>query len=209
MRLPLLPLASAACAVALLAGCGSQDASSGEPDATPTTPAGTTEPAAAAPDCPEGLRDANGKKGKPATVPATTLPQLGEVEGAWLCTYVPTHGGPKDKTGKGYTWVLDGKRTDVPADSLAAVGESLDGLAVPKPNQPCTMELGPRDLLLVRTAEGDVGVQVDRFGCHDVRLTSAPGEALAGTTTDLGTVTGVLAPGDALVKLIDGLTAEG
>ena len=206
MRLPLLPLASAACAVALLAGCGSQDTSSGEPDVISTTPKSTTEPATAAPDCPEGLEGGGGKKGRASITPATREPRLGTVEGAWLCTYHPVPGG-EQKGGKTYAWGLEGERSDVPADLIPAVNDAVAGLSLPGPDQPCTLELGPRDLLLVRTPDGVVGVQVDRFGCHDVRLTSAPGDALAGTTTDLGTVTGFLAPGDALVDLVDGLTA--
>lgn len=209
MTSPLLRLSVVAAAAVLLAACGSEAAPGAgdtgkEPVATDTpeaTEAGSE--LAGPPECPAGLKDADESLGAEVTGPATAAPTIGTVHAAWTCTYVPTTGGPTDESGEGYTWVLEGERAEVSTEDVAVLNKALTGIKVPDENRACTMDLGPRTLVLMQVDGGVIGAQVDRFGCSDTRLSADPANEIAGTTSDLGTVTGVLDPGKKLVKLLE------
>lgn len=92
-------------------------------------------------------------------------------------------------------WVL---RADdgFDASELAAVSEafacasSLTSKARPVPR------MGPRWMVVGATAAGQVGVVVDGFGCHKVRLTDDPHETPPGEGQAHGTVPGILDLGE-------------
>ncbi len=194
MTSPLLRLGAAAVTAILLAGCGSDPA----PTATDDSPTPTETPAAA-PACPATLFDGNRAESKTASAEATATPQWGDISAAWVCTYTPGVSTEERKSG----WTLAGDQVEVTGADLDTLRTGLAGLLVPEENRGCTMDLGPRSLVLAQVDGGTVGIVMDHFGCRDVRLTSDPAGAVAGTTSDLGTVPGTLAPGAELQSFLE------
>lgn len=169
---------------AVLAACG-QESPGGSPE--PPSPSVVDELSRHDGEpCPARLPD--GDAGAPAPGP----PDLPAVERAWVCRY---------EVG---SWTLAGEPRAVSSSGLATL-EGLLGRLEPAPaDQMCTMDLGPRYLLVLARGGDLTGVLVDAYGCRNVRLTDDPHTTPAGTTDGGGLVQGVLTgPGllDELVKV--------
>lgn len=137
---------------------------------------------------------------------APSKPSLLTPEDAWVCRYSPVEAAAEPGSdGTTWGWVREGEPRPVPASRLPALEASLGELVPAEADRICTMDLGPR-WLLVYSHEGDLtGVVVDAYGCRDVRLTDEPFVTPPGEATQDGTVPGVLA-GPA--GLLDDLMAE-
>lgn len=155
--------------------------------------------------CPDELPLGSDKRhGLGLDEPADEAPSLPDPEEAWVCTYnhrdSATGGG-----GASYAWVRDGDARQVPADQIPTLADALTALTPADPGRMCTLELGPR-LMLVYTHGSDLtGVVVDDFGCRDVRLTDEPFETAPGEATQPGTVPGVLSAPPALLAELEQL----
>lgn len=101
-----------------------------------------------------------------------------------------------------------GATSDVADGDLERYAAALTDLRPAEADQVCTLELGPRTLLVLEHDTGRVGVLADRFGCGSVRLTDDPVEVPAGEATTDGIVTGVLRPSAELRVLMDALRIE-
>ncbi|SEJ46354.1 hypothetical protein [Demequina mangrovi] len=190
-------LATAVLAAAVLAGCST---AAPEPSASPSAIAAT---------CPETLVEPDPvEHGLGPFEEATGTPSLPEPEAAWWCTYSALDTATPDPDGGvAYGWRLQGEPATIAADDLAAVSDLLDGLEIPDPMRACTADLGPRHLLVLASGSARIGVAIDAFGCHDVRLTDDPWSVAPGETTDPDLVTGVLSPPDGMLAALNGLVA--
>ncbi|WP_185994270.1 hypothetical protein [Nocardioides campestrisoli] len=199
------PTAAAAAGLlglALLAGCGTDDGSSGS--------GGTGTEASASPSdelaesagevCPADLPEPDEADQSRLGEPAASAPALSDAQQAWVCRYEPSVGSAEESGGS--TWQRVGTAQAVDPDSLPRIDKALAGLVPAEPDRACTMELGPRRVLVI-AHEGDLtGVVVDDFGCREVRLTSAPADRVAGLDKAEGIVPGVLSAPDDLVAFL-------
>ena len=156
MHLP-IRLATFALTALLVSGCGSGD----EPG-TRATEAPT--PDAPADPCPDRI------PGPGPMGPASAAPDLTLSETTWVCEY--------ELADKG--WALEGDPTSVDASQLPDLQEAVDELEPSRQDAMCTMDIGPRWMLV--TAEGaDLrSVLADAFGCRNVLVTNDPVEDPAG-----------------------------
>ena len=124
---------------------------------------------------------------------AEAAPSMPGFDAAWICVYQPTEAGPgPGGDGTSWVWVREGRAREVRAAHLPGLERSLGELVPAKGDRLCTADLG-RQLMLVGVKEGDlIGVVVDDFGCHDVRLTDEPFETAPGEARQPGTVPGIL-----------------
>ncbi|WP_122816850.1 hypothetical protein [Nocardioides pantholopis] len=183
---------------AVLAGC-SDDGSAA--DQAPGASAPPSAPSSGAPSgpatdgdpCPASLPEVPDDQGDDIEPVAETAPSLPAPEEAWACRYDPVEAGP-GPGGQGTTWgwELAGAATPVGAEDLAALADHLPLLRPANPARICTLELGPRWMLVYRTGQHRTGVLVDGYGCRDVRLTDDPFTTPAGEATRRGTVPGIL-----------------
>ncbi|WP_162599737.1 hypothetical protein [Nocardioides solisilvae] len=191
-------LAPALTLVLALGACGSDDGSgeAGSGSAPAATPEVVDELAAQEGEpCPASLpeppADATAQ-----SEPAAASPELGAVEEAWVCRY--------DAAGE--EWQRYGGPQPVDGEALAAFERDLAALEPAESDRSCTMELGPRWMLVTADAGDLTGVVVDGFGCREVRVTSLPGERVAGLDDEGGAVPGVL---QAPASLLETLRAVG
>lgn len=147
-------------AALLLAGCGG----SGPENQTAQDPAAGS-PAAQEPvsePCPATLPrdDRDAGEGDPPEVP--------EADQGWVCEY----GGPKAPD----TWRSTGDPAELDEEQLADVRQDLESLEpADLSNRMCTMDLGPRYLVVLAAGEDVLRVSVDDFGCRSVRVVGEPG----------------------------------
>ena len=178
-RLALLALPAALA----LSGCGDQTSD----DARAEDPASSTvEAVDLAEACPATLptdADADAERTR-----ATEAPELASPTEAWLCTYTVLAVDDQASDDQG-GWRLEGEPEQVDDSRLPALDEALSALAPADPDRPCTMDIGPRYLVVYAGETGLTGVAVDDFGCRDVRLTDDP------RTTPLGSGEGEAAAG--------------
>lgn len=187
------PLGLAATAL-LLSACGS-DASDREVE-DPGGGAGGSSPVGPE-SCPESLPKAAPGAVEPA--PAAQAPDLPTPMQAWRCFYGLAE---VEEGSRASGWELEGEPAELAPADLETFAAALDALEPAPTDQMCTMDLGPRALLVYAHAgEGVVGVQVDGFGCREVRLTSDPASVPAGEGEGDRVVPGVLAGDDVLVDL--------
>lgn len=114
-------------------------------------------------ECPARLAEAEDPAPR-ATTDAPTLPQLRD---AVTCTY-------QLSGDDGAAWVLEGEPRPVPEDVLADVQDAAGGLEPVAPDQMCTADAGPRQLLVAASDEGTVALVAEAFGCREVLFTSDP-----------------------------------
>lgn len=168
----------AAALLAALTGCGDGGSSGSSPEPTPIAADELARHDGR--PCPAQLPSEDG----PATGPAPGLPDLPGFDRAWVCRYQVE------------TWTLAGEPHEVPHADLGELEAALGGLAPAPAAQMCTMDLGPRYLLVVSDGRDLTGIQVDAYGCRDVRLTDEPHTTPAGRSQARGIPQGVFtAPG--------------
>lgn len=189
-------------ATVLLTACGDTGGSGGTVDdrgdagsVTSTTPTTTPtpEPTPVDLECPEQLAEAAGMVG-----PAEVTPTFPRLESAVVCSYFS---GESPDGG----WERQVGPVDVPEQDLAPMDDALAALRPAPADQMCTMDLGPRVLLLGATADGTVGVVTEAYGCRDVLLTDDPAGTAPGTGASGLAVPGSLAPGADLLALLEPL----
>lgn len=125
-----------------------------------------------------------------ATTAAVSDARFMRPDQAWVCRYIATSsGGPStDQSGPG-TWTLDGSVVELNKTQLRTIAPQLKGLTPITPNR-CTLDLGPRWVLVLAT-EGDLtGIAIDDFGCNITSLTENPHTIEPGTLTQHGVVGG-------------------
>lgn len=186
------PLGLAATAL-LLSACGS---GASEPQQEQDAGGGAGAPSSVDPAqaCPASLPTAAA-----AVQPAPRAPDLPTPLQAWRCFYGLAE---VEEGSRASGWDLEGEPEELAPGDLETFAAALDALEPAPTDQMCTMDLGPRALLVYAHAgEGVVGVQVDGFGCREVRLTSDPASVPAGEGEGDRVVPGVLAGDDVLVDL--------
>jgi hypothetical protein len=203
-RLHHLTTATAATAalVGVLSGCGSSDPTrASDPTPTPVDElaAHDGEP------CPARLPH-QGDHGLGADDPATSAPELAAADEAWTCRYQP-HDSVQDEEGTTWGWVREGAPRAVDPAGLDRLEPQLADLRPADADRICTMDLGPRWMLVLADGGDLTGVVVDDFGCRDVRLTDEPFETPPGEATAPRTVAGVLTGPDHLLPAIKGAHA--
>ena len=191
-----------AVAALALTACGNEADTAHDPSTHTSSPTASESTPVAAPKCPAGLGPANADDAPEAVEPATELPDLGMISTAWLCAYSPKVGSGSGEE-ESQPWESMSEAVELTGPELETLQNAVTGMSIPPKLQACTMDLGPRSLVLMQVDGGTVGLVMDHFGCRSVRLTSDPESAAAGTTSDLGTVTGVLNPGDELRTLLE------
>ena len=185
-----------------LAGCADSDPGQ---RATDTSSTASADEAAPRGDevCPERLPRGKGP-GFGTEQRAEAAPELPTPESAWTCRYQPVDGGPgPDGQATALEWEREGEARPVSSTALPDIMRDLSRLAPPDTaNQMCTMDLGPRWMLVLTTGQDLTGVVVDDFGCRSVRLTDDPFETAPGASDQDGIVPGVLtAPPNLLTDL--------
>jgi hypothetical protein len=183
-------MVAAALSAVLLSGCGgSEDDSPTAVD--PKDGSDTTVGELAAHDgqpCPDQLPQP--AEGLGTDQPAASAPTLPAVDQAWVCQYAANEANK---------WLLEGEANPVDAALLPDIETGLGALSPAPAHQMCTMDLGPRWMIVSATADGDLtGVVVDDFGCRSVRLTDEPFEVVPGE----GTFPGALSAPDGLLEKI-------
>lgn len=177
----------AAALLAALTGCGDGGTSRSAPAPSPTAADELARHDGR--PCPAQLPSEDGR----ATEPASGVPDLPAVVRAWVCRYEVE------------TWTLAGEPHEVPPTDLGELEAALTALAPAPGDQMCTMDLGPRYLLVVSDGRDLTGVVVDAYGCRGVRLTDDPHTIPAGRSQAPGVPSGVFnAPGllDELVAVV-------
>ncbi len=177
-------LAIAAAAV-LLAGCASGGGAGG-----PST-AVAAEPYTG---CPDVLVQADPPHhGFGTQDAASSAPDLGVPDSAWVCEYSAQDTGEPDPGGGAlYEWRLTTGPVTVADDALAALGDVLARVAVPPAERACTDDLGPRLLLVSVSGDLQVAMTIDDYGCREIRLTEDPWESAPGAPGDPDLPAGVL-----------------
>ncbi len=188
-------------------GAGPEDASQRPTGGAQETasPGSTTTPSG--PPCPRELpRPSAGSAVLGNTDPAAAAPRLPAFTQAWRCVYR----GSETDDGRDESWVWErlGAASDVADSDLERYAAALTDLRPAPADQVCTLDLGPRTLLVLEHDTGRVGVLADRFGCGSVRLTDDPAQVPAGEATTEGIVAGVLQPSAELRLLMDALRIE-
>ncbi|MDN4483937.1 hypothetical protein [Demequina lignilytica] len=191
-----------AAAAMLLAGCASGGG------AGPST-ASAVEPSTG---CPDVLVQADPPHhGFGTQDAATSVPELGVPEAAWVCEYVAEDTGDPDPDGGAlYEWRrTDAALAEVPDDALVELGDLLAMVDVPPADRACTDDLGPRLLLVAVTDDRQVAMTIDEYGCREIRLTEDPWESPPGSPSDPDLPAGVLmadgVDAAALVRELSGL----
>ena len=124
--------------------------------------------------------------------PATEKPALLQPDEAWVCRYNPDEVRRASSGGAVFEWRRAGQPQAVTDADLRDAERALGDLELADGSRLCTLELGPR-WMLVYSHDGDLtGVVVDDFGCRDVRLTDDPHTTPPGADRQRGTVGGVL-----------------
>jgi hypothetical protein len=185
-----------------LAGCADPDPGQ---RATDTSSTASADEAAPHGDevCPERLPQGK-DPGIGTEQPAEAAPELPSPESAWICQYQPVDSGPgPDGQATALVWEREGEARAVSSTTLPDIARDVSRLAPPDTaNQMCTMDLGPRWMLVYATGQDLTGVVVDDFGCRNVRLTDDPFETEPGASEQGGIVPGVLtSPPDLLANL--------
>ncbi len=175
----------AAVLLATLTGCGDGGASGSSPEASPTASDELARHDGR--PCPTQLPAEEGR----ATEPASGVPELPAFTRAWVCRYQVE------------TWTLAGEPLEVPHAALAEVETALGALAPAPADQMCTMDLGPRYLLVLSDGRDLTGIVVDAYGCRDVRLTDDPHSTPAGRSMAPGVPAGVFTAPGLLDKLVE------
>lgn len=154
--------AAAALLVTSLAGCGDDTV------ARPEDPAAVDELAQHDGEpCPDALQQSTADD--PGESPGFAADE------AWVCRYDPGDGEAAMR------WTRAGEPVPVGAERLADLLTSLEDLEpVSTDGRMCTMDLGPRYLLVLSDAGDLTGIAVDDFGCRDVRVTDEPFDATPG-----------------------------
>jgi hypothetical protein len=176
----LVLVASAALA---LTGCTNDDSGARRhacPEQLPTPPAGV-----------EGFRDF-----------ATELPKMPDADAAWLCKYVSAPTATPGSRSGAMVWSLEGEPAQLPAAGAAAVSEMVQGFTAFPGDVACTLDLGPRWLVVFQAGEDTFGITIDDYGCREARLTDDPFSVAHGYSTDPRLVRGSLStPRGVLVDL--------
>lgn len=184
--------------VATLSACGSAS-----DDADPGAPIAQVDELAdhGGEPCPAALPlDDDGAFG--GSDPASEAPSIPEADEAWVCQYDVKESEAEPDHRMMSSWMRAGEPAPVEGAALADLQTALAALAPASPNQACTMDLGPRFLVVVST-DGDLtGVLVDDYGCRDVRLTGDPYEVPAGAEGQDGIVGGILTGGTEVLQAV-------
>lgn len=187
-------------ATALLSACG--DTTGADSGSDPGAGAGKGGSASPAPrddaspvdlGCPERLVDSAG-----IVDPAPATPTFPRVEAAVVCSYLQ---GRSPDAG----WERTIGPVTVPEDRLASLDDTLAGLRPAPADQMCTMDLGPRVLVLAATTDGVVGVVAEQYGCRQVLLTDDPADVAPGAGDTGLAVPGALTGGDAVLSAVEPL----
>lgn len=142
--------------------------------------------------CPDRLAQASSEtNGFGTTTPARTAPRLPRPSAGIVCAY-SAHLATRNAEGAQFRWNRVGDPVTLSEEQRDALAADLAELKPPPESYACTSDLGPRWLLVYRSASGVVGVVVDDFGCREVRLTTDPAGIVAGEDPDPGLVRGVL-----------------
>ncbi|WP_460840423.1 hypothetical protein [Nocardioides marmoraquaticus] len=170
-------------------GGGSADSSgSASPEPEPRD-----EASPVALECPRRLADAAG-----IVDPAQATPTFPRVEAAVVCSYLQ---GRSPDAG----WERTVGPVEVPDDRLASLDDTLAGLRPAPADQMCTMDMGPRVLVLAATSDGVVGVVAEQYGCRQVLLTDDPADVAPGAGDTGLAVPGALSGGDAVLATVEPL----
>ena len=157
--------------------------------ANPAPPEGDSELAAADDEpCPSAMPTSPSDGA--ATTAAVSEARFMRPDRAWVCRYVATSSGgaSTDDSGLG-TWTRDGPGVELSKTQLRDIAPQLKDLAPITPTR-CTLDLGPRWVLVLAT-EGDLtGIAVDDFGCNIARLTENPHAIEPGELSQHGVVGG-------------------
>lgn len=177
-----------------LAGCADSDPGERATDTSSTAGADEASPQGGE-VCPERLPQGEDPgSGLGTEQPADAAPELPTPESAWTCQYQPVDSGPgPDGRGSALVWEREGEARTVTSTTLPDIARDVSRLAPPDTaNQMCTMDLGPRWMLVLATGQDLTGVVVDDYGCRNVRLTDDPFETEPGASEQDGIVPGVL-----------------
>ncbi|TQM96097.1 hypothetical protein FB476_0957 [Ornithinimicrobium humiphilum] len=170
---------------------------------TPTVQPGELDEAGGNP-CPEELPIGDDPSGHGFGVEhaAEELPELLEPQEAWVCRYDSEDRATTESGGVVMGWRRAAGPDAVAPETLPALGEALDGLALVPDDQACTADLGPR-WMVVYSHDGDLtGVVVDDYGCRRVRLTDDPHHTPPGSDGQEGVVGGILDGGHAVLEAL-------
>lgn len=200
--------AAAAAALLALTGCGAGGGPADraadrapDPDSAGSASGGSARPPSPDTLCPPSLpASGDSPAADGADSPAPARPTLATPDRAWVCEYVPTDshpspGAPSTEGAAVAGWTRDAGPVPVPDAALTELGDALSALAPAAADRICTMDLGPRWMLVYADGRDLVGVVVDDFGCHEVRLTSDP----------TATPPGVPGPGDDRAGVVPGV----
>lgn len=175
---PRTAVAARVAALALaLAACGSETPTVADDPQPEPAPSATAAPPAVGDLCPEVLPQP--AEGLGTTEPAASAPSLAAAASAYVCRF-----DLRDERG----FARAGEPRELGAERLGRLEEALAGLEPAAADRACTMDLGPRFMVVLVHADGDTtAVVVDAYGCREVRvspdpLTSVPGEE-GGTLT--------------------------
>ena len=135
--------------------------------------------------------------------PAESSPSLAPPESAWVCRYDPVEVGQDNRRG-GATlrWQRAAGPYRVQPQASADLQGYLRDLSPIDPARVCTMDLGPRWMVVQANAGDLTGVVVDDYGCREVRLTDEPFENPPGSAAQPGTVAGVLEAPDGFLNYL-------
>lgn len=191
----------------LLAGCGDDRPDratdpSAAPSTSPSTRSGELADHDGAP-CPTQLPTSDRRA---VDEPAPAAPDLAALVAAadagWACRYDPGGTGPDGGSGTAAGWDLAGPPRPIDPADLRTLGPLLAELRPASGRRVCTMDLGPRWLVVLADAGDLTGIVVDGFGCRDVRLTDDPHRTPPGAARGEGVVPGVLAGPERLLDTV-------
>ncbi|MDN4477088.1 hypothetical protein QQX10_03670 [Demequina sp. SYSU T00039] len=139
----------------LLAGCtggGTSDDASTGPGASGPAPTVVDSAVALEPACDEALESPGG-----AFEAAAAAAELGRFDAAWICVYPIGDGSP----------VSSGPAEIEDLDRLGAL---LDGIGPADTSQGCTLEAGPRYLLVLADGASATRLVIESYGCRFVTI---------------------------------------
>ena len=137
--------------------------------------------------CPEQLPVPEGGAEAPRDF-AGELPDLPAADAAWLCQYtadvLEATTGDEPGGDQAWEWSREGEPAEISVARLDVVDALTSGLVAFPEDVACTLELGPRWLVVLEADEELFGVAVDDYGCHEARLTDDPFEVAPGHSDD-------------------------
>lgn len=188
-------------AVLLLAACGSADESEPAPaGAERSAPSSNLADLGGDEVCPSRLpEDVEG-----VMEPATAAPSLPAPDIAWVCRYDLAEQDSRALDAPAGAHILGATSGPVGDDVLQVLSDDLAQLEAGQADQMCTMDIGPRWMLVYASQDRLAGVVADGYGCREVRATAGPFGIDAGGALDVPS--GVLGAPTSLLEHLEAVT---